>query len=50
MRPHILTGRIPELYIAAFGAWKNRSVVCTLLSAFGSEPIRARTAIGDARV
>jgi acetyl-CoA synthetase len=49
-RIYILTGRIPELYIAALGVWKNRSVVCTLFSAFGPEPIRARMAIGDARM
>ena len=49
-RVYILTGRIPELYIAALGAWKNRSVVCTMFSAFGPEPIRARMALGDARV
>ena len=49
-RVYILTGRIPELYIAALGAWKNRSVVCTLFSAFGPEPIRARMALGDARL
>jgi acetyl-CoA synthetase len=49
-RIYLLTGRIPELYIAALGAWKNRSVVCTLFSAFGPEPIRARMAIGDARM
>jgi len=49
-RIYVLTGRIPELYIAALGAWKNRSVVCTLFSAFGPEPIRARMAIGDARM
>ncbi len=49
-RVYILTGRIPELYIAALGTWKNRSVVCTLFSAFGPEPIRARMAIGDARL
>jgi acetyl-CoA synthetase len=49
-RIYILTGRIPELYVAALGAWKNRSVVCTLFSAFGPEPIRARMAIGDARM
>ncbi|MGP1680622.1 MAG: acetate--CoA ligase, partial [Burkholderiales bacterium] len=46
---YLLTGRIPELYIAALGAWKNRSVVCTLFSAFGPEPIGARMALGDAR-
>ncbi len=49
-RVYVLTGRIPELYISALGAWKNRSVVCTMFSAFGPEPIRARMALGDARV
>ncbi len=49
-RVYILAGRIPELYVTALGAWKNRSVVCTLFSAFGPEPIRARMTIGDARV
>jgi acetyl-CoA synthetase len=49
-RVYVLTGRIPELYVAALGAWKNRSVVCTMFSAFGPEPIRARMALGDARV
>ena len=49
-RVYVLTGRIPELYITALGSWKNRSVVCTMFSAFGPEPIRARMALGDARV
>ena len=49
-RVYILSGRIPQLYITALGAWKNRSVVCTMFSAFGPEPIRARMALGDARV
>jgi acetyl-CoA synthetase len=49
-RVYMLTGRIPELYISALGTWKNRSVVCTLFSAFGPEPIRARMALGDARL
>lgn len=45
-----LTGRIPELYIAALGTLKNRSVFCPLFSAFGPEPIRARMSIGKAKV
>ncbi len=49
-RVFVLTGRIPELYMSALGAWKNRCVVCTMFSAFGPEPIRARMALGDARV
>jgi acetyl-CoA synthetase len=45
----VLTGRIPELYIAALGTLKNRSVFSPLFSAFGPEPIRTRLAIGKAR-
>ena len=49
-RVFVLAGRIPELYIAALGTLKNRSVFCPLFSAFGPEPIRARMAIGEAKV
>ena len=49
-RVYVMAGRIPELYIAAIGTWKNRSIFCPLFSAFGPEPIRARLAIGQARV
>ena len=49
-RVFVLAGRIPELYIAALGTLKNRSVFCPLFSAFGPEPIRARLAIGGAKV
>ncbi len=49
-RVFVLAGRIPELYIAALGTLKNRSVFCPLFSAFGPEPIRARMAIGQARL
>ncbi len=49
-RVFLLTGRIPELYIAALGTWKNTSVFCPLFSAFGPEPIRQRLSRGDARV
>ena len=45
-----LLGRVPALYIAAIGAWKNRSAFCALFSAFGPEPIQVRLAIGRARV
>jgi acetyl-CoA synthetase len=48
-RVYALAGRIPELYIAALGTLKNRSVFCPLFSAFGPEPIRARLTIGRAR-
>jgi acetyl-CoA synthetase len=49
-RVYLLAGRIPELYIAALGTLKNRSVFCPLFSAFGPEPIRARMAIGGAKL
>ena len=45
-----LTGRIPELYVAALGTLKNRSVFCPLFSAFGPEPIKTRMNIGKAKV
>jgi acetyl-CoA synthetase len=46
----VLAGRIPELYIAALGTVKNRSVFCPLFSAFGPEPIKTRMTIGKAKV
>jgi len=46
----VLAGRIPELYVAALGTLKNRSVFCPLFSAFGPEPIRTRMEIGRAKV
>ncbi|HEU5262308.1 MAG TPA: acetate--CoA ligase [Gemmatimonadales bacterium] len=49
-RVYALTGRIPELYVAALGTLKHRAVFCPLFSAFGPEPLRARLTIGQARV
>ncbi len=49
-RVFALTGRIPELYVAALGTLKAGAVFCPLFSAFGPEPIRQRVAIGDGRV
>jgi len=49
-RVFVLAGRIPELYIAVLGSFKNGSVACPLFSAFGSEPIATRMSIGEARV
>ena len=46
----VLAGRIPELYIAALGTLKNRSVFTPLFSAFGPEPIEARVNIARAKV
>lgn len=45
-----LAGRIPELYIAALGTFKNTSVFCPLFSAFGPEPVYQRLSRGDAKV
>ena len=49
-RVFVLAGRIPELFIAVLGAWKNGSVLCPLFSAFGPEPIQQRLSLGDARL
>jgi acetyl-CoA synthetase len=49
-RVFALSGRIPELYIAALGTLKNGSVFCPLFSAFGPEPIHQRLAIGEGNV
>ncbi|MCC7108269.1 MAG: AMP-binding protein, partial [Deltaproteobacteria bacterium] len=49
-RVFALLGRQPELYVAALGALKNKSVFCPLFSAFGPEPIATRMSIGEARV
>jgi acetyl-CoA synthetase len=46
----VLAGRIPELYTTALGTVKARSVFSPLFSAFGPEPVRARLALGHARV
>jgi acetyl-CoA synthetase len=45
-----LSERVPELYVAALGTLKNRSVFCPLFSAFGPEPIHQRMSIGRGRV
>jgi len=45
-----LTGRIPELYIAALGALKTTAVFCPLYSVFGPEPVFQRLSKGDAKV
>ncbi|MGA8006314.1 MAG: acetate--CoA ligase [Burkholderiales bacterium] len=49
-RVFVLSGRIPELYIAVLGALKNGSVVSPLFSAFGPEPIATRVKLGDGKV
>lgn len=49
-RVFALTGRIPELYIAAMGTLKMTAVFCPLFSVFGPEPIFQRLSKGDAKV
>ncbi len=49
-RLFVLTGRIPELYIAVLGALKNGTVVTPMFSAFGPEPIATRINIGSGSV
>jgi acetyl-CoA synthetase len=49
-RVFALSGRIPDLYVAALGTLKAGCVLCPLFSAFGPEPIRQRLTIGDGRV
>ncbi|MEJ2468439.1 MAG: AMP-binding protein, partial [Campylobacterales bacterium] len=44
-----LSTRLPELYIAAIGILKHRSVMCPLFSQFGPDPILQRLERGDAR-
>jgi acetyl-CoA synthetase len=45
-----LADRVPELYVAALGTWKNGSVFSPLFSAFGPEPIRMRLSLGHGAV
>jgi len=49
-RVFALIGRVPELYVTALGALKNKNVFCPLFAAFGPEPIFQRLSRGDARV
>lgn len=49
-RMFLLSGRVPELYAATPGAFKDAVVVCPLFAAFGPEPVRARMQIGAASV
>jgi acetyl-CoA synthetase len=49
-RLFILSGRIPELYVALLGALKNGTVVSPLFSAFGPEPIVTRVNLGAGTV
>ena len=44
-----LLGRVPALYIAVLGTFKNASVFCPLFSAFGPEPVCQRLQLGGGR-
>jgi acetyl-CoA synthetase len=46
-RLFVLSGRIPELYVAVLGSFKNGTVVSPLFSAFGPEPIATRMNLGE---
>jgi acetyl-CoA synthetase len=45
-----LMGRIPPLYATVLGTLAVGAVYCPLFSAFGPEPVKARLALGSARV
>lgn len=45
-----LLGRVPELYIAALGSLKYKTVFCPLFSVFGPEPIFQRLSKGNASI
>ena len=49
-RLFVLSGRIPELYVAVLGGFKNGTVVSPLFSAFGPEPIATRVNLGEGKV
>ncbi|MDO8456163.1 MAG: AMP-binding protein, partial [Burkholderiaceae bacterium] len=49
-RLFVLTGRIPELYVAVLGALKNGTAVTPMFSAFGPEPIATRINLGAGQV
>jgi acetyl-CoA synthetase len=45
-----LTGRVPELYIAALGTLKKTAIFCPLFSVFGPEPIFQRLSKGESKI
>jgi acetyl-CoA synthetase len=49
-RLFVLSGRIPELYVAVLGSLKAGCVVSPLFSAFGPEPIATRLNLGAGAV
>ncbi len=49
-RLFVIAGRIPELYVSILGGLRNGTVVSTLFSAFGPEPITTRIQLGAGQV
>ncbi|MBT9475853.1 acetate--CoA ligase [Polaromonas sp.] len=49
-RVFVLTGRIPALYTAVLGSFKQGCVVSPLFSAFGPEPLATRLQLGEGAV
>lgn len=49
-RVFLLSGRVPEAYVAALGTLAHGAVLCPLFSAFGPEPLQQRLARGDGAV
>ncbi len=49
-RVFVLSGRVPELYVAALGTMRSKAVFCPLFSAFGPEPVEQRMKLGEARI
>jgi len=43
-------GRIPELYVTAFGTLKRLAIFCPMFSVFGPDPVRQRMSKGNARI
>ena len=46
-RVFVLMPRVADLYVAAMGTLKHRSVLCPLFPSFGPEPIRQRLHLGS---
>jgi len=49
-RVFVLLPRTVDLYVAALGTLKHRSVLCPLFAAFGPQPIRQRLELGSGRL
>jgi acetyl-CoA synthetase len=43
-------GRIPELYVTAFGTLKKLAIFCPLFSVFGPDPVKQRLTRGNVKI